>query len=182
MQSAIGSVAAAAEQAFLPYAERVLELMKSFMVLTNDEDLCSRARATELVGIVAMSVGRMRMEPILTPFIEAAITVITLPLSLAGIIISVFKVISFVFYSQGFGLEFSELREYTHGFFSNIAEILADGFVQVCMDGFVKLNSCGSFLVPMFTCEYLSWSTVSSSRGTSGICFLQSGRWLCSGH
>ncbi|XP_062176605.1 uncharacterized protein LOC133881643 [Alnus glutinosa] len=102
--SAIGSVAAAAEQAFLPYAERVLELMKSFMVLTNDEDLCSRARATELVGIVAMSVGRMRMEPILTPFIEAAIT--------------------------GFGLEFSELREYTHGFFSNIAEILADGFVQ----------------------------------------------------
>lgn len=80
MQSAIGSVAAAAEQAFLPYAERVLELMKNFMVLTNDEDLCSRARATELVGIVAMSVGRMRMEPILTPFIEAAITVIAMPL------------------------------------------------------------------------------------------------------
>ena len=80
MQSAIGSVAAAAEQAFLPYAERVLELMKNFMVLTNDEDLCSRARATELVGIVAMSVGRMRMEPILTPFIEAAIAVIAMPL------------------------------------------------------------------------------------------------------
>jgi hypothetical protein len=74
--SAIGSVAAAAEQAFLPYAERVLELMKNFMVLTNDEDLRSRARATELVGIVAMSVGRMRMEPILPPFIEAAIAVI----------------------------------------------------------------------------------------------------------
>lgn len=102
--SAIGSVAAAAEQAFLPYAERVLELMKNFMVLTNDEDLRSRARATELVGIVAMSVGRMRMEPILPPFIEAAIA--------------------------GFKLEFSELREYTHGFFSNIAEILAIGFAQ----------------------------------------------------
>ncbi|XP_021912746.1 importin subunit beta-4-like [Carica papaya] len=28
----------------------------------------------------------------------------------------------------GFGLEFSELREYTHGFFSNVAEILDDGF------------------------------------------------------
>ncbi|KAF5444081.1 hypothetical protein F2P56_036585 [Juglans regia] len=102
--SAIGSVAAAAEQAFLPYAERVLELMKNFMVLANDEDLRSRARATELVGIVAMSVGRMRMESILPPFIEAAIT--------------------------GFGLEFSELREYTHGFFSNIAEILGEGFAQ----------------------------------------------------
>lgn len=102
--SAIGSVASAAEQAFIPYAERVLELMKIFMVLTSDEDLRSRARATELVGIVAMSVGRARMEPILPPYIEAAIS--------------------------GFGLEFSELREYTHGFFSNIAEILEEGFAQ----------------------------------------------------
>ncbi|KAJ4710372.1 ARM repeat superfamily protein [Melia azedarach] len=102
--SAIGSVAAAAEQAFIPYAERVLELLKMFMVLTNDEDLRSRARATELLGIVAMSVGRSRMEPILPPFIEAAIS--------------------------GFGLDFSELREYTHGFFSNIAEIMDDGFAQ----------------------------------------------------
>ncbi|GAV67566.1 HEAT domain-containing protein/HEAT_EZ domain-containing protein, partial [Cephalotus follicularis] len=102
--SAIGSVASAAEQAFIPYAERVLELMKIFMVLTNDEDLLARARATELVGIVAMSVGRARMDPILPAFVEAAIT--------------------------GFGLEFSELREYTHGFFSNLAEILDDGFTQ----------------------------------------------------
>ncbi|KAL6545742.1 hypothetical protein OROGR_009616 [Orobanche gracilis] len=102
--SAIGSVASAAEQAFVPYAERVLELMKIFMVLTNDEDLRARARATELAGIIAMSAGRARMEPILPAFIEAAIS--------------------------GFGLEFSELREYTHGFFSNVAEILEDGFTQ----------------------------------------------------
>ncbi|KAG5025872.1 hypothetical protein JHK86_021786 [Glycine max] len=104
VKSAIGSIASAAEQAFIPYAERVLELMKIFMVLTNDEDLRSRARATELVGIVAMSVGRVRMEPILPPYIEAAIS--------------------------GFGLEFSELREYTHGFFSNVAEILDDSFAH----------------------------------------------------
>lgn len=75
MQSAIGSVASAAEQAFIPYAEKILELMKTFMVLTNDEDLRARARATELVGIVAMAVGRTRMEPILPPFIEAALAV-----------------------------------------------------------------------------------------------------------
>lgn len=75
LQSAIGSVAAAAEQAFIPYAEKVLEMMKSFMVLTDDEDLRARARATELVGIVAMAVGRTRMEPILPPFIEAALSV-----------------------------------------------------------------------------------------------------------
>ncbi|KAM7270140.1 hypothetical protein ACFE04_029354 [Oxalis oulophora] len=104
IMSAIGSVASAAEQAFMPYAESILELMKSFMVLTNDGDLRSRARATELVGIVAMSVGRTRMEPILPPFMEAAIS--------------------------GFALEYSELREYSHGFFSNAAEILDDGFTQ----------------------------------------------------
>lgn len=87
LKSAIGSVAAAAEQAFIPYAERVLELMKTFLVLTNDEDLRSRARATELVGIVAMSVGRARMEPILPPFIEAAIAVPTLAFCLLVIIL-----------------------------------------------------------------------------------------------
>lgn len=81
LQSAIGSIASAAEQAFIPYAERVLELMKIFMVLTNDEDLRSRARATELVGIVAMSVGIARMEPIFPPYIEAAISVIALSLN-----------------------------------------------------------------------------------------------------
>ncbi|XP_039830789.1 importin-4-like isoform X2 [Panicum virgatum] len=102
--SAIGSVAAAAEQAFTPYAEKVLEMMKGFMVLTSDEDLCARARATEVVGIVAMAVGRARVEAILPPFIEAAIA--------------------------GFGLDYSELREYTHGFFSNVAEILGDSFTQ----------------------------------------------------
>ncbi|VAI07515.1 unnamed protein product [Triticum turgidum subsp. durum] len=104
VKSAIGSVAAAAEQAFIPYAEKVLEMMKGFMVLTKDEDLCARARATEVVGIVAMAVGRTRMEAILPPFIEAAIC--------------------------GFGLDYSELREYTHGFFSNVAEILDDSFSQ----------------------------------------------------
>ncbi|KAF9594483.1 hypothetical protein IFM89_031601 [Coptis chinensis] len=51
--STIGSVATAAEQAFVPYAERVLELMKNFMVLTNDEDLCSRARATDIGSTLA---------------------------------------------------------------------------------------------------------------------------------
>ena len=68
-------MAAAAEQAFTPYAKKVLEMMKGFMVLINDEDLCARARATEVVGIVAMAVGRARIEAILPPFIEAAISV-----------------------------------------------------------------------------------------------------------
>ncbi|EPS73729.1 hypothetical protein M569_01025, partial [Genlisea aurea] len=116
--SAIGSLASAAEKAFVAYAEGVLVLMKHFMVLTADEDLRSRARATELAGIVAMSVGRAGMEPILPAFIEAAIA--------------------------GFGLDFSELREYTHGFFSNIAELLGDGFSQQYLPHVVPLafSSC----------------------------------------
>ncbi|TQE06283.1 hypothetical protein C1H46_008132 [Malus baccata] len=52
--SAIGSVASAAEQAFVPYGFGVDE---SFLVLSNDEDLRSRARATELVGMVAIYYG-----------------------------------------------------------------------------------------------------------------------------
>ncbi|XP_076928217.1 uncharacterized protein LOC143592100 [Bidens hawaiensis] len=101
--SAIGSVVSAADKAFIPYAERVLDLMKHFMVLTNVEDLCLRARATELVGIVSVIVGRQKMEPNLPPFIAAAIS--------------------------GYGLECSELRKHTHGLFSNVTETLEDGMV-----------------------------------------------------
>lgn len=57
MQSAIGSVAAAAEQAFIPYSAKVLEAMKPFMLLdNNEEDFCAHAKSIEIVGIVAMSV------------------------------------------------------------------------------------------------------------------------------
>ncbi|KAI5071652.1 hypothetical protein GOP47_0013903 [Adiantum capillus-veneris] len=102
--SAIGAAAAAAEQAFVPYAVRVLEMMKHFMVLTKDEDLAARARATELVGIVAIAVGCENMQFVVHEFVEAAIT--------------------------GFSLDYSELREYTHGFLSSVAEVLKEGFVQ----------------------------------------------------
>ncbi|KAJ7294729.1 hypothetical protein O6H91_18G079600 [Diphasiastrum complanatum] len=102
--SAIGSAAAASELAFTPYAAKVLELLRSFMALKKDEDLPVRARATELVGIIGMAVGRDYIQPALPSFIEATI--------------------------EGFSLDFSELREYSHGFFSNVAEILEEGLVQ----------------------------------------------------
>ncbi|MCO5558950.1 hypothetical protein L7F22_012541 [Adiantum nelumboides] len=103
--SAIGAAAAAAEQAFIPYSARVLEMMKHFMVLTKDEDLAARARATELVGIIAIAVGCQNMQLVLHEFVGAAIT--------------------------GFSLDYSELREYTHGFLSSVAEVLKESFVQV---------------------------------------------------
>lgn len=49
--------------------------MQGFMTLTKDEDLPARARATELVGIIGMAVGRNVIGPILPSFIEAAIEV-----------------------------------------------------------------------------------------------------------
>ena len=49
--------------------------MKSFMVLTKDEDLAARARATELVGIIFLAVGIEKIGPMLPGFIEAAIAV-----------------------------------------------------------------------------------------------------------
>ncbi|XP_024542572.1 importin-4 isoform X1 [Selaginella moellendorffii] len=102
--SAICSTAAAAQSAFIPYAPGVLELMKSFLVLTADEDLPARARATELVGIIGTAVGRQYIEPVLPSFVEAAIS--------------------------GFSLDYTELREYSHGFFSSVAEILEGDLEQ----------------------------------------------------
>lgn len=40
---------------------------------------------------------------------------------------------------QGFELDFSELREYTHGFFSHVAEILEEGVVPVSLDSLVSI-------------------------------------------
>ncbi|GJY22951.1 importin-4 [Tanacetum coccineum] len=110
--SAIGSIASAAPEEFVPYAEKVLALMKTFMVRTNDADLRARARATELAGIVAMIAGRERMEPILPPLIQAAISVLLL---------------SYLLITR---LEYGELRKYTHGFLSNVAELLKDGMIR----------------------------------------------------
>lgn len=75
LQSAIGSAAAAAESAFVPYAEKVLELMKMYMTMTKDEELTLRARATELVGIIGVAIGKPIIQPVLPSFIEAALSV-----------------------------------------------------------------------------------------------------------
>lgn len=43
---------------------------------------------------------------------------------------------------QGFELDFSELREYTHGFFSHVAEILEEGVVPVWFNSVDQLLFC----------------------------------------
>ncbi|KAJ4846761.1 hypothetical protein Tsubulata_032151 [Turnera subulata] len=52
---------------------------------------------------------------------------------------------------QGFGLEFSELKEYTHGSFSNVASILFDCFSQ-----YLPLL-CLWHLLPAFLMMVVPW-------------------------
>ncbi|GBG68591.1 hypothetical protein CBR_g3136 [Chara braunii] len=102
--SAMGSLAAAAGSAFVPYVETVLSVLKEFMMLEQPDDLHVRSRATELVGIIGVAVGRSVIEPVLPGFMELAL--------------------------KGFALDAEVLREYGHGFFGNVAEILEADFAQ----------------------------------------------------
>lgn len=49
--------------------------MKALMQLTGDKDLVVRARATEMVGVIAVAVGKDAMAPVLPGFIEDALKV-----------------------------------------------------------------------------------------------------------
>jgi len=100
--AAISSVIAAAKEQIMPYSKDILELMQVLMSQGGDTELKLRARATECVGIVAVSIGRENFEPVAATFIQLAMA--------------------------GFQMEYSELREYTYGFFANIAELFEDDF------------------------------------------------------
>ena len=102
--AAISSVIAAAKEQIMPYSKDILELMQVLMSQGGDTELKLRARATECVGIVAVSIGRANFEPVAQTFIQLAMA--------------------------GFQLEYSELREYTYGFFANIAELFEGDFVS----------------------------------------------------
>eukprot|EP01027_Heterolobosea_sp_BB2_P019008 GEZU01026710.1.p1 GENE.GEZU01026710.1~~GEZU01026710.1.p1 ORF type:complete len:1040 (+),score=368.13 GEZU01026710.1:323-3442(+) len=103
--SAISSTATAAGAEFKPYFENVLGMMKVLMTQTGDAELILRARATECVGLVALAVGREAFQPYLEPFINLAL--------------------------DGIKLDYSEIREFTYGFFANIAMLLESDFNQV---------------------------------------------------
>ncbi|KAK9824669.1 hypothetical protein WJX72_012191 [[Myrmecia] bisecta] len=103
--SAIASAAAAAQEAFKPYAAVVLPYLRHFMQATDDSQLKSRARATECLGLIVGTIGKEDMLPLLPEFVEAAF--------------------------QGLTLDYSELREYTHGMFGMLAKLLGADFVAL---------------------------------------------------
>lgn len=121
--AAISSVVAAAKEKITPYAEDILEVMKVLMTQTEDAYLKLRARATETVGVLAVMLGRQHFEPIAQQFMDMAL--------------------------QGMQSEYPELREYTYGFFANMAEIFGPDFASmletVIPFALVSLNNEDSF-------------------------------------
>jgi len=101
--SAISSTAAAAGKAFLPFSNTLLAMMKQLMSSDDESTLVLRCRATECAGLIASAIGREAFEPYIKEFMDMGL--------------------------RGCALEEQhELREYTYGFFANVAEILKADF------------------------------------------------------
>eukprot|EP00026_Physarum_polycephalum_P001374 Phypoly_transcript_01375.p1 GENE.Phypoly_transcript_01375~~Phypoly_transcript_01375.p1 ORF type:complete len:1095 (+),score=165.56 Phypoly_transcript_01375:41-3286(+) len=107
--SAISSATVAAGPLFVPYFGAVYELMRTMMMATGlgatepEKIIVVRARATECIGLCALAVG----EP------AKGIVHDAMSLALAGL-----------------ELGFSELNEFTFGFFCNFCELLGADFVN----------------------------------------------------
>ncbi|KAK9818938.1 hypothetical protein WJX74_003705 [Apatococcus lobatus] len=99
---ALAAIVGAAEAAFRPYASAALQTLSPFLQACQDEKLQCRARAMECVGLIAKAVGKEDMQPFMPDFMKAAF--------------------------QGFALDYSELREYTHGTLCDVADLLKMDF------------------------------------------------------
>ena len=96
--SALASVALAAGSQFTPYYETVFGFMRVLLQQTGEQELLLRARALECVGLMNLAVGRTVCEPVLHECTASALA--------------------------GLALELPELREYTYGFFGQLAELI----------------------------------------------------------
>jgi importin-4 len=95
----ISVAAAAADADFMPYAKPVIELCRRAMSQQSKQLVVLRARATECIGITAVSIGRSSMAPVIEGFLKLAL--------------------------QGLKhKQAHELREYTWTMFSNFAIML----------------------------------------------------------
>ena len=88
----------AAGEQFRPYFETVYGYMRVLLHQTGDAELLLRARAMECIGLMNLAVGRAHCEPVLHECTAAAIS--------------------------GLELDLPELREYTYGFFAQLAELI----------------------------------------------------------
>jgi hypothetical protein len=115
--SAISSTCAAAEKAITPFYGTLLPMLSQMMTITNEEDIVLRCRATECLGLVAAAVGR---ETFQVRGNNKVLLTLVKPVLKESIHVAL----------QGLTLEYNELREYTYGFFCNLAEILKADFIE----------------------------------------------------
>eukprot|EP00754_Rhynchopus_humris_P041218 Rhum_TRINITY_DN24819_c0_g1::Rhum_TRINITY_DN24819_c0_g1_i1::g.180200::m.180200/K20221/IPO4, RANBP4; importin-4 len=94
---AIGSVAVAIKDKFVPFAADTYALLFPMLRLSQDELLSIRARATDTLGVVANAVGGAGFEG----FLAEAMSLV----------------------AEGLRLDAPELTEYSFGFWSNMAEL-----------------------------------------------------------
>ncbi len=101
--SAAASAAGAAGEAFHPFLPELLPRLQQCLCITEDAGLKVRARALECLGmLVSAPGGREAFAPLLAPAMTAA--------------------------AAGFELDFSELREYGHGFYAAAASVAGAQF------------------------------------------------------
>ncbi len=103
--SALASVAMAAADKFTPYFEGVYSLVRVLLTVTGEKELLLRARAMECLGHMNLAVGRQVCEKVLPEVTQAALA--------------------------GLELDEAELREYTYGFFAQLAELLGAEFAPL---------------------------------------------------
>lgn len=103
--SAIKATAAAAQEAFLPYAEPIMKMMMSLLAVTKDEHLVMRARAMECCGSIALAIGKDKFNVYFQDVLRAAVA--------------------------GMELDFFELREATYHFFGGLAEAYENDFTPL---------------------------------------------------
>lgn len=91
-------------EAFVPYYQSLVGMMKQLMTVTEDQDLILRCRATECMGLMALAVGPELFAPHLEECIKLGV--------------------------EGCALDYVELREYTYGFFAHVAQATKADFVR----------------------------------------------------
>jgi len=103
--SAIAAVAVGSKADFAPYFDGVYALMRHLLTQSASDMLVLRARAMECVGLMCLAVGRAACGHVLSEAVGIAM--------------------------GGLQIEAPELREYTFGFFAQLAELMGAEFAPL---------------------------------------------------
>ncbi|KAF2199574.1 ARM repeat-containing protein [Delitschia confertaspora ATCC 74209] len=114
---AVGSIASAAEKAFLPYLEQTMHSLSTFVTIKeSQDDLDLRGVVCDAMGKMASAVGAEAFEPYVRPLMEAS--------------------------EEALHLDHPRLRETSYILWSTMAKVYEEGFAKY-LEGAVKgLQDC----------------------------------------